>query len=71
MCHKIYGTFRPNFVQGCIETYLSAPNPPNVMLSARAVVHLIPAVQLHLSRLENTLRPRHSVSPSFIVQLAV
>lgn len=40
-------------------THLSAPKPPRVMLSAKAVVHLIPLVQLQSSLFRNCLRPKH------------
>lgn len=52
------------------KIYLSAPNPPKVILKMRAVDHLYPPVQLHGRFFKNFLLPRHSIL-FFTVQLVL
>jgi hypothetical protein len=53
-----------------ILPYLSAPNPPKVILRVRATLQLHPPLQLQGTFLRNVLCPKHNIS-LFTVQLVL
>ena len=63
-------TVHVTLVNSFIQPHLSAPNPPKVMLSTSAVLHLQPPVQLHRTFFWNFLCPKHNTS-LFTVQLVL